>query len=328
MNAYKMIAGLLVFSILTTAGVSAQTGMGVGWIKGQVVEEGTGQPIAGANVIYLAEAKFSRGVVTDEKGNFLTAHVDQGMVLGVVIKAEGFYDLSKEVIVGDGATEVLFELINTDKYKEELEKKMAASVQKSRTFRIEYRDAMEIFGLIKSISCARSASRELQTITGMGTEESLSNLGELIKQYDTPLQQVWLEVLLIKATGNGGGKPEYPAEIKSIVSKLNSLFKFGRYTIIGRANAMGLEGATLSFSGRIENDPEAMVENPFMVQTRLGAAGDVIKLEGLKVMITMPRNEIATSINVKNGETVILGASRGKSSEDALITVVTAKIME
>lgn len=344
---YIVIVAMFVGIVSAGEGKAQDTLSGsLGVIKGVTVNGRTQKPIEGALIKYdygmmpdITKVLYAK--VSDKKGCFQTEPLLAGRIVSLYITAEGYQSQKKEVVINDAdGLDVNVKLFPVNYRSEEFEKRKAEAIAHiqaenarkiTKDIQILYGDFREIYNTLDSDKqgcIIKGFSEKLQTITVYGLPESIEKLEKIKARYDVPPKQIWLEVLLIKASGNGGGKPDYPPEIDSIVSKLRSLFKFGKYTIIGRGNAMGLEGSNVSFSGRIENDQEALVQHPFRVQTRLGAAGDIIKLQGLKVTVTLPQNEIATSINVKNGETVILGASRGKSSEEALITVVTAKIME
>jgi hypothetical protein len=315
-NKMTVLSTVLLILLLSSVCFSQ---IGVSSIKGIVTEAGSGKPIKGAKVYYKLDDK-TWGVVTDEKGQFTTTkRFADGMMVSLIVSAEGYIQDAKNVIaVESDPSEVYISL-----------KKSVArdSEYIRREFTIQHREPGEIYSLIKPYLTRQSAiSEKLRTISISETVELVMKVEKMIQQYDTPLKQIWLEVFLIHATSNGKTKPEYPEEIKGVVKKLESLFSFGKYEIVGRADAMGLENARLSFSS--VNRMRDSIHSIFKVSATLGCTNGTIRLEGFHIADELNQNDIMTSINIKDGETVILGASGGVREAGSLITVVTARIMK
>ncbi len=131
--------------------------------------------------------------------------------------------------------------------------------------------------------------------------------------------------MILRASKNGDEKQKYSKDIEKIVKKLKSLFKFEKYQVAGKVDGLGLEGSPVRF--------ESAATLPFLgqigVQTTIGYADEIIKLNDLSVRTSSKQgNILATTVNIGNGETVILGASGGDQSQGTLITVITAKVIE
>lgn len=319
MTHHPIILTVLLLVVLFTSQLSAQEEIGVGFIRGRVVDT-TNKPVAQAKVMYKHknQANFVFGAYTDEKGNFISNKFESGIILDILIKADGYEDLWENMIV---------EGINPDT---RIFKLNPVVVPIKWDFQISHRNPENIFSLLRShfgTKKVHNLSPTLRTISVLAPPEDIEEMKKLVKKYDSPLKQVWVEVVIIEASGNGSKKPKLPPELSSIVDKLQSLFKFGRYEVIGRADAMGLEGATISFgTGYSEEEKSKSI---FEARARIGYADDIIKLENLSVHVVKPsRSELATSINIRNGETVILGASRGDALSGSLITVVRAQVAE
>jgi hypothetical protein len=139
-------------------------------------------------------------------------------------------------------------------------------------------------------------------------------------------RQVWIEVLLIEASGSErGSPPRYPKEIEPVVENLSPLFKFSDYKIVGRTDAMGMEGSTLIFSSNLNDEDDSSFE----VFAKIGFGNGFIKLPEFVVHVQGPQQKhISTALNLPQGEMVILGASRGEAHKRSLITVVSAKFLK
>jgi hypothetical protein len=291
-------------------------------LRGKVTEIDTGKPIANAKVVLSSPNKWDRlvyGVSTNSTGTFDASRIleeggfEPGDVVIVGVTARGHHPIEEEIVIAEGASDQVFRLT-----------KIVTAQQ--RDFRIRYRDPTDMVNLVRPY-CDNdvTVSRKLGTITVKETAETLEAIEQVIAKYDVPPKQIWLEVVLVMASGSGEGEPTYPEEIEEVVRKLGPLFRFSEYEIIGRANAMGLEGSSMHFSSGDSGDDVAVFE----VGTQLGYADEVITLEQLSVAVQKPTgNAISTSVNLRDGEKVILGASRGDARKGSLITVLTAKVVQ
>jgi len=170
------------------------------------------------------------------------------------------------------------------------------------------------------------------------------------KGEDEDPKYVYMQVSLIEASGEGEEAAEFPAEIEKVIGKLRSLFKFTRYRIIGRADAAHLVGSTIKFSStqlpekarirqtiplgednvkRRVNLPVNQFEAFFEVSARIaGINGNIVSLADLEVNVVEPRRAyLKAGVNIRDGETLVLGASRPDTGQEALIVIVTVKLL-
>ncbi len=287
-------------------------------VRGSIKDFQTDMPIPDAIVKYkrLGQEE-SRGVTTNSQGNyeFSTPYPPES-IISMEVSADGYYPRQIEIIIKPGSNNIDIQLIQIE-------------IPITREFKIQYRDPNEIFRLIQPYIDNRygsaSLSEGLRTIVVTNPSRQLETIEQKILSYDVPLKKIWLEIKLIEATGNDQEKPTYSKEIEEIAQQLNALFKFTHYELIGRANAMGLEGSVLQFA----NSPDETTAGLFSVHTTLEYFDNTIKLNNLNIRTRLPRIiDLITTVNVGNGETVILGASRSDPQQGSLITVVTAKVVE
>ena len=194
-----------------------------------------------------------------------------------------------------------------------------------RVFHIQYRDPTEIYDVIRPL-CTKEVglSPTLRTITVVENPEVLDKIEAEIKSHDLPYRQIWLDVLLVKASGDTGKKPSYNEKLEPIVDKLSKLFKFDRYEIIGQVNAMGMEGSALVVTSDRMNDSASKAVFEVSVG-HLGVISHAIRLQNLGIKVYKPQIKmISTTINIPTGDMVILGASRESSGAESIIVVVSA----
>ena len=104
----------------------------------------------------------------------------------------------------------------------------------------------------------------------------------------------------------------------TVEKQLKSLFKFKEYAVLDNSCIMGHEDQNCSIG---------LAGSTYHIDIdQIEVKNEIIKLAGLKLQSHIGEGTILnTTVNIKSGDTIILGSSRTKNYE-ALITVVTAKI--
>lgn len=292
-------------------------------IKGKVTDINTKKPIAGADIQLL---KWDKGALTEANGRYEIKlpleEISENDLILVRVSGKNYNLTQEHIYYKDNPTIINFAL----KKKENQD----SNERITEIYKIRYRDPEEIFQIITpflntSKWVKTTVSSKLKTITVKDTKIIHYKIAKVIRQYDVPLKKVWLEVMILRASQNGNEKQKYPKNIDKIVKKLQSLFKFEKYQVAGSVDGLGLEGSPVRF--------ESAATLPFLgqirVHTTIGYADEVIKLNNLSVSTSSKQgNILATTVNIGNGETIILGASRGDQSQGSLITVITAKVIE
>ena len=292
-------------------------------IKGRVTDIDTQKPIAGADVLL---GKWGKGARTEANGQYAIKLPLEGIsesdVILVRVSCKNYIFNQEQFFYKDNPTVVNFTL----KKRENQD----SNERLTKIYKIRYRDPREIFQVITPFLntydwVKTTVSPQLKTITVKDRQNIHHKIARVIKQYDVPLKKVWLEVMILRASQNGDEKQKYSKDIDKIVKKLQSLFKFEKYQVTGNVDGLGLEGSSVAF--------ESAAALPFLgqirVQTTIGYADEIIKLNNLSVSTSSKQgNILATTVNIANGETVILGASSGDQSQGSLITVVTARVIE
>ncbi|NQT27443.1 hypothetical protein HQ585_18970, partial [candidate division KSB1 bacterium] len=272
----------------------------------------TGKPIENVKIKYKQNTseKYPHGKFTDKEGCF-TLQIPVGRVYIILAEAEGYQSKEMEII-NDGSDKQNFEM--------ELEKEI---IKVERSFTLKYKLSGDVskrlFQEMGGEVGLQVRSRDY--ITVIGTESKLADAEKIILDYDQPPKQIMIQVMLLVASRGDRKEVEHHPKLKKIVKKLTSLFSYNYYWVIGEAEMIGTEGEPFTVMSEGQ-------QSAFSMDTRLKLQDDVIKLEGMKITVEKPtRAEIKTTVNIKNGETVILGASSGQHEGEAMITVVTAQIM-
>jgi len=310
---------LLLTTLIFATGLMAQTPKIVSF-KGQLLDKDTHAPIRGAIVKYQQGSgdEFSRAVKSDERGQFTIPELGDTYLLRLLIRPEG-YPLTAFEALPDGSKTPT--VINIRSIEVEQEKLKRAHALETRQYTIQHGSAEAIFELIAPLIQREQStlSRQLSALTVKATWDNMVKIDEIIAQYDVPKKQILMEVMLIKADGT---KTPVPQNLKSVVKQLNTLFKYKGYRMVGQAQGLGAEGAGIRLRCQQNN------AYSFDVKSGIKLVGQTIQLQHLSIQVPH-LTDISSTINIKNGETVVLGATQGKNESDgALITVVKARIVE
>lgn len=307
-------------ALQASAQTEAQPQLAPPVLKGRVTDADTKAPIKAARVI-----AGQMGATTGENGAYVL-RLDQlrfGGVFSVKVVADGYEEnWIRDVIANAGQTTILNISLAKKQFKQR------------RTFSIKYRKPTELARAVSTIlqgTQGISASNDLMTITLTDFPPALAEADSLIRILDVPLKKIWLEVLFIRAVNDDARASFISQEIGNVAKQLRALFKFRQYYLAGKAVAMGVENEEL----QIETSSKDTTMSSFLVSTVPRYTSGTIKLEDMRLQfwwkprpfMKSPDTDLRTTINLKDGETVILGASQGDESQGAMISVVTARVV-
>jgi len=195
-----------------------------------------------------------------------------------------------------------------------------------RTFQFKFKDADKAAAVIKTqMSAEGSISIQPATNSLVITDkpENMKVIAATLAQYDAPARQFKLSVRLVAASRVEGGGPRTPDDLRDVAQKL-SMLRYNSFEDLGEANVEGKEGEP----GLVEMKTGYRADFKF---GEFDPSSDTIKVSDFRLskLQGAQHDELATllktSLNLKIGQTVILGASKGSQSQRALMIVVMAK---
>jgi hypothetical protein len=194
-----------------------------------------------------------------------------------------------------------------------------------RTFTFKYKDADKAAAAIKSlISADGSISIQPGTNSLVVTDraENMKSIAKAIGDFDAPAQTFKLSVRLVSAA-RVEGNPKVADDLKDVALKL-SMMRYNSFENSGAANVEGKEGdpgivelptgyrADFKF-GEFDPATDSIRVTDFHLARLGGAAKD--QLTSL----------LKTSLNLRLGQTYILGATKAPQSQRALMIVLVAR---
>jgi hypothetical protein len=199
-----------------------------------------------------------------------------------------------------------------------------------QTFKLKFKSAERAASVISSlVSSEGSVSIQPGSNVVIVTDRAgnLEKIESIIADYDMPSRELELEIRLVGAGRVAGKPPEVPAGLEDIAGKLSGVLRFNSFEKLGALELTGREGDS------IRRDIDSVYHAEFVVG-EFDPVSETIQLSGFKLSRyeTTPesdkrsRNEILeTTLNLKIGQTVILGASRLPDSNRALMLIVVAR---
>lgn len=194
-----------------------------------------------------------------------------------------------------------------------------------RTYQMKHKDADKAAAIIKSlVSAAGSVSIQPSTNTLVLTDNAanINAVIEAIQKFDVPARSFRVQLDLVSAS-RGSGPAKIPQGLEAIAGKLSGVLRFNSFERAGQMNVQGLEG-----------DPVvAMVDGGYRAEFRFGEFDPVtnsIRISDFQLSRGAKDGAalvplLKTSLNLKVGQTVVLGASRQPDSNRALMIVLVAQ---
>jgi hypothetical protein len=201
----------------------------------------------------------------------------------------------------------------------------------TKVFQAKHRPSASLAGVLGNIQgILINHNREFNTVALNGSPENIKVAEALLEKYDTPRRQAEFLLRVIEAgSGVGADKPGPNDAVELVPAELKSMLKYNRYTLLDSAVLRGMEAEDLrlalanNLNGKLRfNVRESALEMSVDME---GPPGNIKNNNGLDVT-HWPR-VLSTTATAKSGETVVLGASKMRGGNNALIVLVTAKLL-
>lgn len=196
-----------------------------------------------------------------------------------------------------------------------------------RTYQMKHKDADRAAAIIKSlVGPAGSVSIQPSTNTLVLTDNAanINAVMDAIQKFDVPARTFRVQLDLVSAS-RGTGPAKVPQGLEAIAGKLSGVLRFNSFERAGQMNIQGLEG-----------DPVvANIDGGYRAEFRFGEYDPVtnsIRISDFQLSRQSGAKDstslvplLKTSLNLKVGQTVVLGASRQPDSNRALMLVLVAQ---
>ena len=191
-----------------------------------------------------------------------------------------------------------------------------------QTFLFKFKQAENAASVIKPLMSAEG-SMQIQpaanSLIVTDAPENMRRIAAALKQFDLPAQPFKLTVRLVSARRGNAGESRVDADLSDVSSKL-ALLRYNVLERLGLAEVTGKEGEPgIVDLGQHRADFRFGEYDPASDSLKLGDFR-LSRLEGDQLTPMMK-----TTLNLKLGQTVIIGVTKDAQSQRALMIVVTAK---
>lgn len=191
-----------------------------------------------------------------------------------------------------------------------------------RTFQFKHKQADKAAAAIKALVGAEG-SMSIQPSTNAlvvtDSPENLKKIAAALAEFDTAAQPLQLSIRLVGASRAAQEEGHVDPVLSDVASKL-ALLRYNVLENIGSANVSGKEG-----------EPGAVELNGYRANFNFGEydpVSDTVKLGEFRLS-KLDGDQLSpmlkTTLNLKLGQTVIIGATKQPNSNRALMIVVTAR---
>jgi type II secretory pathway component GspD/PulD (secretin) len=198
----------------------------------------------------------------------------------------------------------------------------------TKAFTVKFKEVGEVASLVNSLLSDKGAvtiQPKLHTLVVQDFESNLREIEMAIAAFDTPPPTVEISLKLVRASKNTQVTP-VSEEIKQM-AKLGEVLKFNQYVLLDSSLIQSEEGQPsvvslakdyqLSFITDVVQEGKGVIRlKNFQLKKRKK------EINGKESFIPL----ISLTLNLRNAETLVLGASRFEESDQALMVILLAKV--
>ena len=198
-----------------------------------------------------------------------------------------------------------------------------------QTFKFKFKSADKAAQMVRPlVSSGGSVSIQAGANTLVVTDRSdnVSRIADAIEDYDVPSRTFKLELKLVAAGRVTGNPPAVPEDLREVSTKLAGVLRFNSFEKLGELAVTGREGDV------VRRDVDGAYHADFTIGEYDPVTGTVQVSDfqlGRYNQTAAGKKELTevlkTTLNLKVGQTVILGASKLPESNRALMLIVVAR---
>lgn len=213
----------------------------------------------------------------------------------------------------------------------------------TRIFPVKYANIKDLTTLLGIFGAALTRDERMGVIAAQGSPATLSALEEAIKRLDVPpapAQNAEISVYMIKAsqTGSGGSVPK---ELDPVIKQLRGLFAYQDYRVLDTAVVRARSGGNVRENGLLPLQVEGVPGSYELILRDVGISPEGkertirfffrfscrIPFQSGSAPVQFNNVALETDVDVREGQKIVVGKSNIDGSKDALILVVTGKLV-
>jgi hypothetical protein len=204
-----------------------------------------------------------------------------------------------------------------------------------RMIEVKNADAIQIAHLVEFPGISVKYNGTMHVIMVYGIESAVTQVEAMIHKLDVAPMEVDITVYILSASAQAGD--DLPKDLASTGKQLHSLFPYKGYRMVDFFVTRNREGRHADVSGTLTTS--APYDFHFGSSSLSRSTPRVLRLDGVQFNLQWPtkdtegkgaiyKTSLRTDIDVAEGQKVVVGRSSLNSPDDAIILVVTAKVVE
>ena len=198
-----------------------------------------------------------------------------------------------------------------------------------QTFKFKFKSADKVAQMVRPLMSSEgsvSIQPGANTLVVTDRADNVSRIAAAIDDYDVPSRTFKLELKLVAAGRVDGKPPAVPDDLREVSAKLSGVLRFNSFEKLGELAVSGREGDA------VRRDVDGAYHADFTIGEYDPVTGTVQVSEfklGRYQQTAAGKKELTevlkTTLNLKVGQTVVLGASKLPESNRALMLIVVAR---
>jgi len=198
-----------------------------------------------------------------------------------------------------------------------------------QTFKFKFKAADKAAQMVRPLMSSEgsvSIQPGSNTLVVTDRADNVGRIANAIDDYDVPSRSFKLEMKLVSAGRVSGNPPAVPDDLRDVASKLSGILRFNSFEKLGELAVSGREGDV------VRRDVDTAYHADFTIGEYDPVTGTVQVSElrlGRYQQTAAGKKELTevlkTTLNLKVGQTVVLGASKLPESNRALMLIVVAR---
>ena len=211
-----------------------------------------------------------------------------------------------------------------------------------RMFQVKYADVGRLANLFRAFGATVQPDSDLRALSVRAPKEVLAAIEESLQRLDVPqpaAKNIDLNAYLLTASQQGA-TGNIPTELDPVVKQLKTIFNYHNFRLLGTLALRGRDGSGGSTNGvlpAVLADSTRSTDYAFEMRSATVISDSKersIRIDGLGLRLNFALKEgnvnaqIHTSIDVHEGQKVVVGKANIDNADNALILVLTAKVID
>jgi len=213
-----------------------------------------------------------------------------------------------------------------------------------RMFQVKYADVGRLANLFRAFGATVQPDSDLRALSVRAPKEVLAAIEESLQRLDVPqpaAKNIDLNAYLLTASQQGTME-NIPPELDPVVKQLKTIFNYHNFRLLGTLALRGRDGSGGSTNGvlpAVSTDSISMHPTTYMFSMRSAAIVSdskerSVRIDQLELRLNFSLKEgnenaqIHTSIDIHEGQKVVVGKANIDNADNALILVLTAKVID